>query len=54
VTNEELKVVESLRMRGYAITIFSPEELGEACPGKIEDRMCETAWEIIEWLGGEK
>ena len=36
-----------LRDNGYAVIIWTPEELREANPTKVEDRSIELGWEVI-------
>ncbi len=50
MTNEQTQTVAELRDAGYAVTTFSPEELGSADPSKVEDRMVEMAWDVIAAL----
>ena len=48
---EQLK--QKLQSFGYAIVVFSPEELEGANPCLVEDRLIETGWDIISSLSGE-
>lgn len=52
MNEEQLKVIRELRQEGYAIIIWTPEELEDADPGKVEDRSKEFGWEIIDILKG--
>lgn len=47
MTNEQSEVIESLRAEGYAVIIWTPEELGTAEAGLVQDRSIETGYEII-------
>ena len=49
MTEQELEVIRKLRSEGYAIVIFTPEELEGADKGAVEDRMIESGWHAIEW-----
>ena len=44
---EVMDVFNSLRDKGYAVVIFSPEELGSAPPEDVEDRLIELGWDAI-------
>lgn len=45
-----LDAVEVLRCNGYAVVVFSPDELNEASPGKVSNRLIELGWDVIETL----
>ena len=45
--------LEELRAAGYAVCVFSPEELREANPRDVESRMSTEGYETIEALVGE-
>ena len=45
--------VTELRDSGYAVVIFSPDELRGAAPDQVEDRMIEVGWDIIDSLSHE-
>jgi hypothetical protein len=52
LSNDEIATIVGLRNRGFAVTIFFPEELsavnGATCdPRHIEDWMVETGWDAI-------
>jgi hypothetical protein len=42
-----LDVIDELRSAGYAVCVFSPDELGDADPDRVEDRLCELGWDVI-------
>jgi Lhr-like helicase len=44
------RTIESLIDNGYAVVLITPEELGKASPSKVEDRLIELSWDIIEVL----
>ena len=55
MTEDEVKVIRSLRDRGFACVIFTPEELRNAPNYKIEDSMVDSGWEAIDyWNTGEE
>ncbi len=49
--NEDIqqRTVQELRDTGYAVTIFSPEEMEPADPGDVEEVMAERADSFIEF-----
>jgi hypothetical protein len=47
MTPEQLKTLRDLSHAGYAIIIWTPEELGDANPRKVEDRLIELGHEVI-------
>jgi len=48
--NEIFEVLKKIRAQGYAVTCFTPEELGNADPDKVQDRLCELGSDVIEVL----
>lgn len=50
--NEEqvIKVLRQLKKEGYAIVIFNQEELEGAEADRVEDRLIELGWEVINDL----
>jgi hypothetical protein len=42
--------VDELRSQGYAVVIFSPDELRGAEPHSVENSLIESAWDIISVL----
>jgi hypothetical protein len=50
MTQEELGAVQKLREQGYAVIVWTPEELEGAPPRKVEDRSIELGWEVIDAL----
>lgn len=54
ITEQENAAIASLRDRGYAVIIWTPEELRDAPPGRVEDRCIEQGWDTIEYLQGEE
>lgn len=47
MTQEQMKAIEELRTLGYAVVLFTPEELEEADAGRVEDRLVEVGWDVI-------
>jgi len=50
MTNEQLEVIRALRHEGFAVIIWTPEELGTADPRRVEDRSIELGWDVIDTL----
>ena len=50
MNDEQLKVVRELGHEGYAVIIWSPEELGNARVKDVEDRSIELGYDIINSL----
>ena len=44
------KTVQDLRDEGYAVILWTPEELGDCSTDTIEDRSIEHGWVIIELM----
>jgi hypothetical protein len=47
MTNEQIKVLNELTFAGYAVAVWTPEEIGDLNPRKIEDRVIELGNEVI-------
>jgi hypothetical protein len=50
MTDEAMKFIQEIRDLGYAICIFTPEELNGAKPHKVEDELVSAGWDIIDNL----
>lgn len=50
MTESKIKALRELRHEGYALCVFSPEELADAGPKYVEEIMCERGWIAIESL----
>ena len=50
MTPEEIATIQSLRDQGYAVVLFNPEELAGAPAHKVESRMGNAGWDIIDYL----
>lgn len=53
MTKEDWDVIKKFREAGYALTIFSPEELRGASTRDFENRMVELGWEVVDSLATE-
>ena len=47
MTTQQQAMIDDLRSRGWAVTLWTPEELGTADPAKVEDRLIELAHDVI-------
>lgn len=50
ITDAEHEALKSLHNRGYAVVVFTPEELNGVESKRVEERMIETGWDVISWL----
>jgi hypothetical protein len=50
---EDWKVIQKFRANGYALAIFSPDELRGADVSDFENRMVELGWEVVDDLAKE-
>lgn len=50
MTPEQFTALRELSNEGYAVVVFNAEELDGASPTKLEDRLIELGWEIIDDL----
>lgn len=50
MTTQERDCILELRNRGYAVIVWTPDELRAADPGDVEDRSIELGWDVIECL----
>jgi hypothetical protein len=42
--------IADLRDAGCAVCIFNPDEIEDASVSRLEDRLCELGWDVIEDL----
>ena len=50
LSESEAALIEALRRRGYAVTVFTPHELRDADPDSVQERMVQVGWDIIDNL----
>jgi len=50
MNDEERAMVDQLREKGYAVSIFTPDELEGVRISSVEDRMVEAGWDMIAFL----
>lgn len=53
LNQEQIKMIQTLKQDGYAVVIFTPDELGEVDACDVEDGMIQRGWNIIESLKEE-
>lgn len=53
MTAVQIAVLAELRHAGYAVITWTPEELRDANPRRVEDRSIELGWEIINDLASD-
>jgi len=51
LTEQERKTINKIRNKGFAVVVFTEEELNGASQEHVEDRLVELGWEVIECLG---
>lgn len=49
----EYEALKRLRKEGYAIVVFNPGELAGADPSRVEERLVELGWDVIDALKAE-
>ena len=49
MTADQLKVLRELRSEGYAVCVFTPEEMPDSRPRDVEDSMCAGGWRQINF-----
>ena len=54
MTDEEVEVIRKMRMRGFAVVIFTPKELMGAPEDDVESRLVELGWDVIDALRTEE
>lgn len=54
MNEEQAQAVRSLRDAGFAVCIFTPDELRGAKPGHVEDRLVERGWDVIDCICEEQ
>ena len=50
MTKQQRDCILELRDSGYAVIVWTPDELRTADPGAVEDRSIELGWDVIECL----
>lgn len=50
---KDTELLRGLRDRGFAVVVFTPEELRGADVGLAQDRLIELGWDVIDALASE-
>lgn len=50
MNEQQRKALVELRMQGYAVVVFTPDELDGAPSDRVEDLMVERGWNAIDDL----
>jgi len=50
MTEAQRAAINELRNEGYAVIVWTPEEIGTANPRRVEDRSIELGYDIIDDL----
>jgi hypothetical protein len=45
---EWIEVLRAMRAEGYAVTVFTPEEMPNSASDDVEDMMCQHGWVQID------
>lgn len=53
LTPQNIERLHSLRERGFAVVVFTPEELRGADVDRVQDRLIEQGWDVIDALATE-
>ena len=51
--DEWVKILREMRSEGFAVVIFTPDELRGAEQDSVEDRLVELGWDVIDALATE-
>lgn len=49
-----ISICRELKHRGYAVVVFTPEELRGSDPDRVEEVMVERGWDAIHSLATEE
>lgn len=49
MTENQIKVLRELRSEGYAVCVFTPQEMPHSTQEAVEDAMCEGGWRQINY-----
>lgn len=49
MTEDQIKVLRELRSEGYAVCVFTPQEMPHSQPRDVEDAMCAGGWRQINF-----
>jgi ATP-dependent Clp protease adapter protein ClpS len=54
VNENELAVLKALHARGFAVCVFTPDEMVNTLQEEVEDAMAEAGWRQIHFNEGEE
>ena len=54
LSEQDITCLRDLRKRGFAVAVFTPNEIGESDPESVEDSMIEAGWRRIEYTDTEE
>jgi len=54
MNEEQIRVLRELRDQGFVVIVWTPDEVGNADPVRLEDRCIELGWEVISDLKQEE
>jgi len=49
MTKEQIQALRDLRQAGYAVCVFTPDEMPDSRQRDVEDAMCEGGWRQINF-----
>lgn len=49
MTENQIKVLRELRSEGYAVCVFTPQEMPDSRQMDVEEAMCEGGWRQINF-----
>lgn len=49
LTDEESNIIQGLRDRGFCVAVFTPEQIGEADVGDLEDILIDRGQDFINF-----
>lgn len=50
LTHEDMDFIDRLHKRGFAVVVFTPEEVDGVSIERLEDMLIEEGWNIIDYL----
>lgn len=50
LTTDEIRQIRAIRAKGFAVIIWTPGELQGANPNRVQDRLIELGWDVIDTL----
>jgi hypothetical protein len=53
VNENELAVLKALHARGFAVCVFTPDEMVNTLQEEVEDAMAEAGWREIDFHAGD-